>query len=372
MQPVICHISTVHHDDDVRIFYRECMSLAANGYEVHLVITAENDCKKNNVHVHALKPVKSRLFRMIFMPWVVMAKALKTKAKIIHYHDPELIFVGFILRCFFTKAVIFDIHETFTRQVMSKAYLPKWCRKAVGYIYSFAESIFLVGQQIIVANAKSKEDYPDRAFLVQNYPVIVNDFQQENKQSNTIPSIVYIGALEEIRGVMLYLQLAKNLKNSGRQFTMILIGHYNPALGKKMNDYIEKHQLHDCVKIAGRIPWDQAMPIVSKATIGLCILLPEPNYTSCLATKILEYMMVGVPTLASDFELWRPYVDGVGSGRMVNPLDIDQITKVCSEMLDDPETLERMSRAGYEAIREKYNWNIEFKNLLKCYQKCLN
>ncbi len=114
------------------------------------------------------------------------------------------------------------------------------------------------------------------------------------------------------------------------------------------------------------------MTIVAGATIGLCILYPEPNYKSCLATKILEYMLAGVPVLCSDFDVWRPYVEDTGSGRMVDPEDIEEVFTTCCEMLDDKAGLAQMAENGGRAVRDKFNWNVEFAGLLRCYENCLS
>jgi hypothetical protein len=164
----ICHISTVHPLTDVRIFYRECCSLVKAGYEVHLVIPCEQSCVKNGVHLHCIRRVKHRLLRMLFMPWVAMKKALKTKSSIYHYHDPELLFMGFVLRWICGKKVVFDIHESIPRQIMSNAYLPWFTRKPISLCYKFLERIFITGQALVIANKNSVSDYSSNKCLSRN------------------------------------------------------------------------------------------------------------------------------------------------------------------------------------------------------------
>ena len=37
MSNKVCHLTSVHFIDDVRIFEKECISLAANGFDVTLI-----------------------------------------------------------------------------------------------------------------------------------------------------------------------------------------------------------------------------------------------------------------------------------------------------------------------------------------------
>ncbi len=366
----ICHISTVHPIEDVRIFYRECRSLARAGYEVHLVISASEPAVREGVHIHPIRVVKNRLLRMLFMPWVAMKNALETKASLYHYHDPELLLMGFVLRWVLGKKVVFDIHESVPRQIMSKHYLPRFTRKPISLCYRLLERMFITGQPLIVANKNTVSDYSSNTYLVQNYPEMIA-IASDEKRKSAVPLLVYVGGVAKIRGAMVYVELARKLAERGHDFRMQIVGHYREKLGKELKSKIEKSHLQDKVVLTGRLDWLKAMKLVSQATIGMCLLLPVPNYTTCLATKIIEYMMVGTPVLASNFDQWRPYVEGERTGMMADSTNIDEVVDVCERMLADTDELAAMGQRGMAAVRNKYNWSSEFKVLLKCYEDLL-
>ena len=171
-QPIrVCHFSTVHRPTDVRVRVRECQSLAEAGFEVHLVIGNERDEFADGIHIHALQKPKSRILRVLLSPWVAMRMALRTKSEIYHYHDPELIGVGFLLRWLFRRRVIFDVHECIHKQLESKPYMPRWAGVILGQAFRILEAILTAGQTKVVANANSVKDYPG-CTLVQNFPRI--------------------------------------------------------------------------------------------------------------------------------------------------------------------------------------------------------
>lgn len=311
---------------------------------------------------------------MLFTPWSAMISALKTKASIYHYHDPELLPMGFVLRWVFGKKVVFDVHESVPRQIMSKPYLPRFTRRAISFCYKLIERVFITGQTMIVANKNSVSDYSSHTYLVQNYPLADEQMvaaASDGKQRNGIPLLVYVGRVSRIRGAVVCIELAAGLARRGHDFRVQLIGPYSETFGTELKAKIEELHLQDKVTLTGHMDWPEAMKLTSQAAIGLCLLLPEPNYTACLATKIIEYMMVGTPVLASDFDVWRPYVEGESTGMMANPTSIDDVVNVCEQMLGNPDELANMGRRGMEAVRTRYNWNREFEVLLECYENLL-
>jgi glycosyltransferase involved in cell wall biosynthesis len=123
----------------------------------------------------------------------------------------------------------------------------------------------------------------------------------------------------------------------------------------------------DKIEFKGRVDHLEAMALISKASIGLCLLRPHPNYLKSLSTKILEYMMGQTAVLASNFDCWVPYVIGEKAGMMVDPDNIEEISDVCMQMLSDRQALKLMGENGLKAVQDKYNWDSEFKQLLCCY-----
>lgn len=356
------------------MFHRECCTLVQAGYEVHLIAADAKEEIRRGVHLHRIRLFRGRLRRMLWASCVSMVRALRTRADIYHYHDPELIWVGFLLRWIFRKKVIFDIHESVHQQILSKTYLAVWCRPGIARLYQLVERFFIKGQALIVANRNVMGSYPARAYLVQNYPVIDPEIKRlaEHSRKSDPALLVYVGGVSKIRGAEVYLQLAAGLAKRGRDFQMKIIGPCDEQFGRQMMDFIREEDLADRVELIGRMDWHQAMEYVAKARIGMCLLLPVPNYTTCLATKIIEYMMLGTAVLASNFDCWKPYVTGERTGCMVDPTDIEQIVSVCEQMLNDNEELDAMGKRGAEAVQARYNWGFESERLLACYTGLLN
>src|SRR5580698_7581609 len=131
-KPKVVHMTSVHTPFDPRIFHKECRSLARAGFDVTVIGTNWQDGEKDQVMVKSVLGNPSRLSRMTHTVWRIYKEAKKQKADVYHFHDPELIPIGLLLRAD-GKSVIYDIHEDMPKEILSKHYLPRWSRGLVSW-----------------------------------------------------------------------------------------------------------------------------------------------------------------------------------------------------------------------------------------------
>ena len=105
---MICHLTLLHKLDDARVFYKECRSLAKNGYDVTLVgfEDSDYDIVKDGVRIISINiPTKNRLEVIRKRGKAAYRKALEINADIYHIHEPELLSVARKLK---KKALSFE------------------------------------------------------------------------------------------------------------------------------------------------------------------------------------------------------------------------------------------------------------------------
>jgi glycosyltransferase involved in cell wall biosynthesis len=365
----ICHITTVHNERDIRIFVKECRSLAARGAEVHLIVPSDGapyECV-NGVHVHRLPRPAGRLQRISSTVAKAAREALRLRADIYHFHDPELIPMGLLLRVAGRK-VIYDVHEDFPGTVFAKHYLPRWLQfpiHLVSNIFEQAASRCLSG--MVAATPRIADKFPaGMTTVVNNFPILEEFSAPAAVDYCARPqNVVYVGGISEGRGIDLMLRAVAHTRAS----RMLLAGRFAPQslLGK-----LESTPDWGRVDFRGWVDRAEVAALLDQARVGLLLLRPERNHVESQPIKLFEYMASGLPVVASDFPYWRRFVrdsEFGPCGVLVDPADPVAAARAIDHLMEHPEEAQVMGGNGLRAVRERFNWSHEFDRLVDFYRK---
>lgn len=349
----VAHLTTGHPAFDTRVFYKQCTSLAAEGYDVYLVAPHNEDVFAEGVHIKAINTPKSRFNRMIISAWHIYKAALIIDANIYHLHDPSLIPIGLALKLK-NKYVIFDSHEDFPADIMSKEWIPVGIRKYISIAYSNIEkyalpkfdAVVTVHEQIYSRIVK----FQSNTFIVKNFPVIDTSFQVVEQR---LPKFVWLGLMCPVRGCS-QIDVAMKIQNNIALDVIGTVLNFKPS--------------SDNITLLGFFSHQKAMRIASKYLAGVITYLPEPNHVDALPNKLFEYMALGLPVIASNFPKWREIVEDAGCGILVNPNSPQEIAKAMQWMFDNQIEAFKMGMRGRDAVIQKYSWLTEEKTLFKMYK----
>jgi len=136
-------------------------------------VPTREDCVVEGVAIKAVPKASTRLRRMLWTTWLVYRRALREKADIYHFHDPELIPYALALQGFTNADVICDLHENVPEQILTKSYIPRVLRKWVAGAYDLLEQYCARKfSAIVTANEDINERFADtnaRVIAVHNY-----------------------------------------------------------------------------------------------------------------------------------------------------------------------------------------------------------
>lgn len=94
----ICHLTSVHNCNDIRIFLKESGSLAQDGDEVYLFAEGVNQ-QINGINIIGCgNKSGGRKARFLDFAKKIYRKALELDCEIYHFHDPELLPYGIKLK----------------------------------------------------------------------------------------------------------------------------------------------------------------------------------------------------------------------------------------------------------------------------------
>ena len=372
----IAHITSVHPRADTRIHVREAGSLAkAFATPVALFVQdGKGDCREAGGKIRIIDigpPASGRLARMTLGVRRMWRAVHGLRPLVVHFHDPELITLGLVLKCFGYQ-VVYDVHEDLPRQVLTKYWLPAVTRQPVSWAVSVIEWLAArVFDAIVPAEPKIAERFPPRkTTLVQNFPILDELVRTEDKPyQSRPPHFAYIGGITRIRGIHeMITAISCTSGKQGQDARLCLAGAFQPT---SLRTEIQSLAGWRRVEFLGWADREQVAEILGRVRGGLVILHPTQKYLDAYPTKMFEYMSVGLPVIVSDFPLWRRIVDNAGCGLLVNPLDPRAVAEAMQWLLDHPVEAEAMGRRGREAVEKYYNWESEAEKLVSLYKKLL-
>lgn len=364
----VCHFTSVHAYNDIRIFFKECRSLASAGYEVHLIAHQAPDIELNGVYLHSvLVPMGWRFLRFTVGAWRVYLKALEVNASIYHFHDPELLPFGLLLK-WHGKQVIYDTHEDMPRDILSKEWLSRPLRKIASWLFEKLENFVASRLDAVVAAtphiATRFISINQQTININNYP-LSEEFADCSRGVVKQRAVCYAGGLTQIRCLF---QMVEAIALT--DVTLLLAGGFGSQTDKmKVMSMPGWRQ----TKLFGKVGRDALPDIFSQSIAGLVLFLPVPNHVNAQPNKIFEYMSAGIPVIGSDFPLWREIIEGNKCGICVKPLDVLAISQAILWLADHPEEARCMGEKGRNAVRNKYNWDAEAVRLIQLYkgiEKC--
>ncbi|MGD0711205.1 MAG: glycosyltransferase family 4 protein [Bacteroidales bacterium] len=359
----ICHISTVHDLYDDRIFYKECNSLSESGYDTILIVPSEKNNVINNITIVALPFYKNRYLRFFIGNAQAFIKSLKTKSNIFHFHDPELMFLGVLLKCF-GKKVIYDIHEDVSKQMLYKDWIKmKFTRKLASLlIYAFEQFCCLFYNCIITATEDISKKFPKhKTIVIRNFPILklINNSEIDKKDRPFI--CVYAGGLSRIRGIK---EIIEAIGIIDKEIELWLFGKFD---NEEYFEECKKTIGWKNVKYRGFIKMNEVYNYIAQSDVGLSTLYPIKNYLTSLPVKAFEYMAHGKPVIMSDFPYWKEVFKDCAL--FVNPYNSSEIAKCISVCIDDKLLLAKLGNNGRNKVLTEYSWENESKKLINLYKK---
>lgn len=364
----ICHMTSAHNRYDVRIFRKECKSLANNGYDVALIVNDSKDDEIiDNIKIISTKfKYKNRIDRMLNSRKYILKKAIEVNADIYHFHDPELLPLCNKLRRI-GKKIIFDSHEDVPKQIIDKYWIPKILRNIASELYTAYEkysvkkydAVISVTPHVVERFKKTNLN----SILITNYPII-SEIQQREKNSKNI--ICFAGGISTQWNHDIIIAAIENIDD----IEYLLAGDGNIEYLNKLKTIPGWRK----VKYLGRISQDEVKGIYSKSVAGMAL-----NYSNQAKgigtlgnTKMFEYMEASLPVICTDYKLWKEIIIEYNCGICVEPNNVKQIETAICFIINNKEESIKMGQEGRRAVEEKFNWNIEEQKLLELYEHLEN
>lgn len=366
----ICHVTSAHNTNDVRILKKECVSLAKNKeYEVYLVGQGESYTYKNVSIIGVGTVPNSRFKRMSEFAKKVVDEAFKLDADIYQLHDPELLRLAVEFKNA-GKRVIFDSHENVLDSIEEKTYMPFIVRKLFKFYYRRLQKKILPKiDGIIVVSPQMTDiykEYNENIALVTNYPILDQGkkVQSDDNESFVKGRFIFAGGISEQWSHREIINAIAEI--DGVEYRLF---------GSADEGYLEelkKMPGWEKVYYGGKVSYEEVQEEIKKAQFAFALLKPSRNsfyrQGTLGNTKLFEAMGNGKPVIATDFELWKPIVEENGCGICVDPNDKKAIREGIDRLLRLSENEYFMMGENCKiSVADNYNWGTAEKTLLSFY-----
>lgn len=292
-----------------------------------------------------------------------IAAGLTTDADVWHAHDLNTLWVG--VQCKKRRPgtrLVYDSHELQTERNRMGRVARWWAtwNERRGLPHTDGR-IWTTPTRAAFVVKKYGIPYPT---ILRNVPELVEietgwDLREHLDIPADLRILLYQGSIQENRGVEEAIDaVAHHLERCA--LVVIGYGHHRPVL----EEMVRERGLEDRVKFFGPIPNDELLGYTATADVGLCCIKGNSlSYRWSLPNKLFEYMMAGIPVVASDYEEMGRVVKETGVGAVCDPDDPASIATAVKTVLDDPDRYRLATRAAIQ----RYNWSVEEKNLLDLY-----
>jgi glycosyltransferase involved in cell wall biosynthesis len=361
---IVCHLTTAHQSADVRIFERECKSLATqSNFKILLASHGEMPKCESILHIDLGSMPTRRLARFIKSQYVAARILCQYKVDIWHLHDPELL----LFACFLImmrKNLVWDSHEDYFLQFSNsseyRTYLPKFFRKSVSRFMLVLLRFVDKNASLVISATKSIND----KYVNEKKVIVGNEARLDNfvlcEPTFNSNKILFTGATDDsqcFREVVEALSSWDNL--------ILMIAGKEPA--KDEWNYAKKI-LGPQLLFLGWLDREELAKAMSASFAGLITYNDQETNSTNSPNKRFEFAAAGLPCIVTPTRSninWAQESSGAIVASGFGPSDLQN---AIAEMLSDEGVWRDKSNALRKWSHSFGDWAISEKLLFQAYE----
>ncbi len=158
--------------------------------------------------------------------------------------------------------------------------------------------------------------------------------------------LITIARLFMLKGHEYIIESAKTLSKQFDNAVWLFVGDGN--LSEYYKKQVRQLGLSGKIKFTGLLPPRQIPMAIASSDILVHCSLREG-----LARTLPQAMLCAKPAISFDVDGAREVVNE-NTGRLIEPKNVEQLTKACAELLEDKDLREKLGKAGRESAKEKF------------------
>lgn len=314
------------------------------------------------------------LLKAVWMLFRCVLRLIQTPADIYHVHDAKALPACYIAALLRRKPLIFDAHELPVEDTTIRWHgLTRVSRYLLAGIVPRCAGVITVSPPI--AQEISKRYHYPKVSLIRNtlaYKTVPRSdrLRQHLGLGPEVLIALYQGNIQPDRQLDRLVRAAAFLEQN---MVIVLMGKGIGSTSAELETLASREGVADRLKILPPVPYEELLEWTASADIGLIIYSPDQslNVKMCLPNKLFEYLMAGLPVLATSLDAVADVLRTYNVGRIVPSLKPENIGSAINEMFADRAALASMRRNALEAVQHDLNWEQESQQLIHLYQDIL-
>lgn len=366
-RPRVVHVATSHEADDVRVFDKECRSLAGSGRYDVLLAAAGRIPAGSGVGLVPLRDIPSgRVRRFTAGPRKAVALTGSLDVDLWHFHDPELLPVALGL-ALSGAPVIWDAHEDYQAQMEEeggKAWIPGPARGVVRRgTNALLRAVDRHAAGIVAATPTIAERYRNPR------TVVVGNEARMDTFANCSPSfgarrVLFTGAASSYN---LFPEIVAAVA-SFDDVTLVVAGREpDPELWRAA-----KATLGSRLVYVGWLDRAALAQQMSDSSVGLTTYRDLPTKNVSSPVKFFEFCAAGLPIVTTPTHSCKRMIEDGAGGFVAPAFTADAITQALTEALSDEERWTRASADGRRWAVKEGSWSRSEAQLLALYDEILS
>jgi glycosyltransferase involved in cell wall biosynthesis len=294
--------------------------------------------------------------------WAITARHLRKPYDIVHVHSvPDFQVFATLIPRLLGAQVILDIHDIVPEFYASKFKVDE--RSFVFRALLLIERLSIAySNHVIIANHLWHLKLTQRSVKPQNCTAIIN-YPDPSIFSRHPPTesgkrdfvMCYPGTLNRHQGVDLAINAVALLRDKAPQLKFLIIGDGPDR--KMVADMIRQQCLEDRVSLSGLIPMEQVAEVMATVDLGVVPKRSDSFGNEAFSTKIMEFMAMGVPVVASKTRIDQYYFHQ-GQVQFFESGKPEDLSAKILELVQHPIKREALRARGLEFIKQN-NWDIK-------------
>lgn len=369
-KPRVVHVTTSHHADDVRIYERECRSLAESGLFEVLIAAPGTVPDHGGVQHIPIAPIPDSRVARITSAWRRARAALRgVEADLYHFHDPELLPLAWWLHAQ-GHLVVWDSHEDYEGRFSSDSRPLKrgraLSRKANGWGFrALRHTTDRNISAVVAATDGIARRYCEAPTVVVGNEARIDDLLDADPSFDH-RRVLFLGSPGPGH-------LFREVVDSVAATPDLRLAVARRSIPADSQDYAVQ-KLGDRFEFLGHLGRRELVNHMSRSTVGMVTYAPTPAYMdpSGMPTKLYEFAAAGLPFVGTPVPAVAALARSSGGGLVSRDFTAAGLEEALQDLTGNRPLWAQSSVSARAWMRENNPWKASASALVRLYRDLLD